>query len=80
MEQVVGRIEFGNTREGVALATLQEALVDKAMWMSEAMRKDEIIEELKAEIRRLSDGSEVERELGDGILPKRRLRKQKKLR
>jgi hypothetical protein len=46
-EQVVGRIEFGNTREGCALETLREALVDKAMWMNESMKKDEEIERLK---------------------------------
>ena len=47
MEQIIGKIEFGNTREGCALETLREALLDKAMWMNEAMKKDEEIERLK---------------------------------
>lgn len=49
----VGRIEFGNTREGNALRVLHDAFIDKAMWMQESFRKDEEIAILRCEIVRL---------------------------
>ncbi len=55
-EQVVGNIQFGNTREGCALSTIHEALIDKRMWMYECDKKDEEIERLKAIIADLQKG------------------------
>ena len=46
-EQIVGKIEFGNTREGCALSTIHDALLDKRMWMNECDKKDEEIARLK---------------------------------
>jgi len=63
-ETIIGRIEFGNTREGCALKTLQESLLDKAMWMNEAMKHEEEVEELRRENERLS--ALVEELLCDG--------------
>ena len=56
MEQIVGKIEFGNTREGCALNTIHEALVDKRIWMIECDKKDEEIERLKSIIKDLQKG------------------------
>ena len=55
MNMTVGRIEFGNTREGNALSVLQDALMDKSMWMMEAMRKDEEIDRLKKLLEKKGD-------------------------
>jgi hypothetical protein len=62
MEQLLGCINFGNTREGLALETLHEALRDKTMWMLECEKKDEEIERLKKLLEE-RDGSKVERSL-----------------
>ena len=56
MEQLLGCINFGNTREGLALETLHEALRDKTMWMLECEKKDDEIERLKAIIADLQKG------------------------
>jgi hypothetical protein len=65
----VGRIEFGNTREGNALKTLQDALLDKIMWMTEAMKKDEEIERLKKLLEE-RDGSKVKGKLENRVVRK----------
>lgn len=75
MDQVVGRIEFWNTREGNALSVLQEALVDKTMWMMEVMRKEEQIDELRKELDKLKGeyiGCKEPRKLGNRVVSKKR--------
>lgn len=47
MEQIVGRIEFGNTRIGHAMSIIQDEYMDGMMWREECMRKDAEIERLK---------------------------------
>lgn len=60
-EYTIGKIELGNTREGVALKTLSEAVMERRMWLEESIRKDEEIERLKKEIERLKHGRKKQR-------------------
>jgi hypothetical protein len=75
MEQLLGCINFGNTREGLALGTLHDALRDKAMWILECEKKDDEIERLKKLLaRKRSHGCKVKRMLANGMLEKRGMR------
>ena len=79
MKQLLGCISFGNTREGLALETLHDALRDKTMWMLECEKKDEEIGELKKTLEEWREQAmkyeEIIRDLQKGIRDGKRKRK-----
>lgn len=53
MEQIIGRISFGNTRAGKAIDVLKEEIIDRHMWEEESRKKDGEIEFLREQVNKL---------------------------